>query len=238
MNSVAGFISDYENACEADIDEKLAHADRQRYGEIPVVPVEAPRRPWESARGCGDAIAQWKDKFLCLRVVGTSIFPEPKKERSAVQSSVRDGGFWSATCDVAIPEDAYGDEWVSVIDDDEVYGTASVEEQGDPLPEEGFEPDLSLTIQGAPPPTRNELLNEEREEILCQDGVYDDFVALSRYPETLADKFPRGEDEDLFPPFVAVSAEEATEEIRFNHQAALLFEREAAAALEVDGEVT
>lgn len=207
---VAGLISCYERACEADIERKLQVAEMQLYGEMELAPAKATVRPWEPPSGSGDAIREWRDKFVCLRVVGKAIFPEDKAEETLPleDASDDDDDFWNATCRFPIPSEGAeaadeDDEFAPVIlDDNAVYGRETEPEAHFP---EGFEPDLSLCVVGLRPPLRSEPLVEEEEEIVCAEGVYEDYVAVSRWPETEVSADP----DDEFPPFEVTSPTEA-----------------------------
>ena len=45
---------------------------------------EKPKNPWDQPVGSGDAIQQWRDAFVCLRVVGKNVWgdlPAPPSQR-------------------------------------------------------------------------------------------------------------------------------------------------------------
>ena len=67
-------IDAFDAACEQDTAQRLANAEAQRYGEAPVVLPEKPKNPWDQPVGSGDAIQQWRDAFVCLRVVGKNVW--------------------------------------------------------------------------------------------------------------------------------------------------------------------
>ena len=67
-------IDAFDEACEQDTAQRLANAEAQRYGEAPVVLPEKPKNPWDQPVGSGDAIQQWRDAFVCLRVVGKNVW--------------------------------------------------------------------------------------------------------------------------------------------------------------------
>ena len=67
-------IDAFDAACEQDTAQRLANAEAQRYGEAPVILPEKPRNPWDQPVGSGDAIQQWRDAFVCLRVVGKNVW--------------------------------------------------------------------------------------------------------------------------------------------------------------------
>jgi len=60
-------VDQFDRMCEADTQHRLDHAERQRYGEVPVVKPKPSRNPWDPPSGSGDAIQQWRDSFKCLR---------------------------------------------------------------------------------------------------------------------------------------------------------------------------
>lgn len=179
---------------------------------------------------------------VSCRVVGKAIFPTDDTsqiELTDVESDDEEDAFWTSTCNVpitsdwqgeALPGDAMpvivaptdgdlGDEGdMPLVYDDSVVYSATRQRPLDVSFSPGFEPDLSLCVRGCRPPRRDTALLEEMEEIICSDGVYDDYLALSQWPETEAVPDP----DDEFPPFVVLSAEEATARV----QAAI---REAAA---------
>ena len=67
-------IDAFDAACEQDTAQRLTNAEAQRYGEAPVVLPEKPKNPWDQPVGSGDAIQQWRDAFVCLRVVGKNVW--------------------------------------------------------------------------------------------------------------------------------------------------------------------
>ena len=83
-------IDAFDAACEQDTAQRLANAEAQRYGEAPVVLPEKPRNPWDQPVGSGDAIQQWRDAFVCLRVVGKNVWhdlPAPPRNDFAAYAA-------------------------------------------------------------------------------------------------------------------------------------------------------
>lgn len=169
--------------------------------------------------------------------MGKAIFPADESaqlEQTEVSSDDEEDAIWTATCNVpivshwrgeALPGDALpavvlpadvddadgGEEGdMPLVYDDSVIFSATSQGPVDASFSPGFEPDLTLSVRGCPPPLRDFALAEEMEEILCENGVYDDYLALSRWPETEAVSDP----DDEFPPFVILSAEEAAARVQ------------------------
>mmetsp|Transcript_26950 Transcript_26950/g.83845 ORF Transcript_26950/g.83845 Transcript_26950/m.83845 type:complete len:192 (-) Transcript_26950:34-609(-) len=80
---------DREN--ERDCAARLAHAEAQRFGEVPVILPEKPKNPWDLPTGSGDAIQQWRESFTCLRVTGKNVWADDAPRKAAVD--VSGGGF-------------------------------------------------------------------------------------------------------------------------------------------------
>ena len=83
-------IDAFDAACEQDTAQRLANAEAQRYGEAPVVLPEKPKNPWDQPVGSGDAIQQWRDAFVCLRVVGKNVWgdlPAPPRDDFAAYAA-------------------------------------------------------------------------------------------------------------------------------------------------------
>ena len=78
-------IDAFDAACEQDTAKRLANAEAQRYGEAPVVLPEKPKNPWDQPVGSGDAIQQWRDAFVCLRVVGKNVWGDLPAPPSAAR---------------------------------------------------------------------------------------------------------------------------------------------------------
>ena len=78
-------IDAFDAACEQDTAQRLANAEAQRYGEAPVVLPEKPKNPWDQPVGSGDAIQQWRDAFVCLRVVGKNVWGDLPAPPSAAR---------------------------------------------------------------------------------------------------------------------------------------------------------
>ena len=78
-------IDAFDEACEQDTAQRLANAEAQRYGEAPVILPEKPRNPWDQPVGSGDAIQQWRDAFVCLRVVGKNVWGDLPAPPSAAR---------------------------------------------------------------------------------------------------------------------------------------------------------
>ena len=193
----------------------------QRYGEMPVAPMKQPSRPWEEATGSGDAIAQWRETFVCLRcvpclahverrlrIVGKAIGPEGDEPETVVEEAESDEENFGRRAAGFRLRATRKTRRFRVRRRRGLLRTSPT--RGRRLVRDRIVPDSTLRVDGRRPPTRETLLPEEEEEIICADGVYDDYLALSRWPETDVPDDP----DDEFPPFVVVSTDEAQRRIR------------------------